>query len=98
MLSIFPFLIVGSMFCVFVCVSRWHSPRDWVQDADGKFGLSPRMLQEGNIWQELWVEAGPMPVSRQVQRIKREWKEGRKEGRNEGGKNKKMGGRKMKEI
>jgi hypothetical protein len=33
---------------------RWHSPRDWVDDGHGGGKLSARMMEPGNLWQELW--------------------------------------------
>ncbi|RIB19800.1 Rab3 GTPase-activating protein catalytic subunit-domain-containing protein [Gigaspora rosea] len=46
---------------------RWHSPRDWIPDNDdpNKGTLSQRMLEEGNLWQELWKKAQRIPASRQ---------------------------------
>jgi Rab3 GTPase-activating protein catalytic subunit len=44
---------------------RWHSPRDWITEADGTCGLSNRMRQPGNLWQELWAEAPAVPVAMQ---------------------------------
>ncbi|CAG8527251.1 3800_t:CDS:2, partial [Paraglomus occultum] len=47
---------------------RWHSPRDWIPDEGDdpdKGCLSPRMLKEGNFWQNLWERARRVPVSRQ---------------------------------
>ncbi|CAB3385640.1 Hypothetical predicted protein [Cloeon dipterum] len=41
---------------------RWYSPRDWIEEENK---LSPRMLIEGNTWQELWSAAKPVPASRQ---------------------------------
>jgi hypothetical protein len=32
---------------------RWHSPRDW----NPQHGLSARMAQPGNMWQQLWYAA-----------------------------------------
>ncbi|KAK4513612.1 uncharacterized protein ATC70_005616 [Mucor velutinosus] len=47
---------------------RWHSPRDWIADADadeegGK--LSARMSEPNNIWQELWKWSKRIPCVRQ---------------------------------
>ncbi|CAG8656870.1 14492_t:CDS:10 [Dentiscutata erythropus] len=46
---------------------RWHSPRDWIPDNDNpnKGTLSQRMLEEGNLWQELWKSAQRIPATRQ---------------------------------
>ncbi|CAJ0650200.1 11526_t:CDS:2, partial [Entrophospora sp. SA101] len=47
---------------------RWHSPKDWIPDDSGdpnKGKLSPRMMAEGNLWQELWMSAKRVPVKRQ---------------------------------
>ncbi|CAG8462395.1 844_t:CDS:10 [Scutellospora calospora] len=46
---------------------RWHSPRDWIpNESDPKKGtLSQRMLEEGNLWQELWKSAQRIPAVRQ---------------------------------
>ncbi|XP_059472784.1 rab3 GTPase-activating protein catalytic subunit [Neocloeon triangulifer] len=41
---------------------RWYSPRDWIEEENK---LSPRMLIEGNTWQELWSAAKPVPAGRQ---------------------------------
>lgn len=32
---------------------RWHSPRDYVEGE----GLSERMREPGNLWQQLWRES-----------------------------------------
>ena len=35
---------------------HWHSPRDWISDNDSDQGrLSERMMEPGNLWQELWM-------------------------------------------
>ncbi|XP_077997168.1 rab3 GTPase-activating protein catalytic subunit-like [Glandiceps talaboti] len=60
---------------------RWYSPRDWVEDEDstmedmetddtgqrssGKGKLSARMMIPGNMWQEVWSQARPVPARRQ---------------------------------
>ena len=40
---------------------RWHSPRDWSEEA----GLSHRMRCPGNVWAELWDQARVVPAARQ---------------------------------
>ncbi|KAJ3017408.1 UNVERIFIED_CONTAM: Rab3 GTPase-activating protein catalytic subunit, partial [Siphonaria sp. JEL0065] len=47
---------------------RWHSPRDWIVDASvepygGK--LSPRMMEAGNLWHEVWNTARRIPAAGQ---------------------------------
>jgi hypothetical protein len=44
---------------------RWHSPKDWILDENGKGHLSKRMSEPSNIWQELWNESERIPCSRQ---------------------------------
>lgn len=51
---------------------RWYSPRDWIEEEeDDEWGqkkghLSPRMLiEENNIWVQMWETAKPVPASRQ---------------------------------
>ncbi|KAJ3123990.1 Rab3 GTPase-activating protein catalytic subunit [Physocladia obscura] len=46
---------------------RWHSPRDWeINDSAPNGGkLSARMMDPGNLWQELWLAARRIPASRQ---------------------------------
>merc|ERR1739838_648318 len=60
---------------------RWYSPRDWIEDEDTEPGtpkgslsshtgtpkgsLSSRMLLPGNMWQEVWSSAIPVPAHRQ---------------------------------
>jgi hypothetical protein len=45
---------------------RWHSPRDWVAPKDGNnASLSGRMQEEGNLWNETWKIAEPLPSKRQ---------------------------------
>eukprot|EP01119_Soliformovum_irregulare_P014226 TRINITY_DN3880_c2_g1_i2.p1 TRINITY_DN3880_c2_g1~~TRINITY_DN3880_c2_g1_i2.p1 ORF type:complete len:735 (+),score=259.26 TRINITY_DN3880_c2_g1_i2:318-2207(+) len=39
---------------------RWHSPRDWEQDK-----LSMRMIQPGNLWENLWEKSVPMASHKQ---------------------------------
>ncbi|CAG8482213.1 13166_t:CDS:10 [Cetraspora pellucida] len=47
---------------------RWHSPRDWIPDDNDptKGTLSQRMLEKGNLWQELWKTAQRIPAVRQT--------------------------------
>ncbi|KAJ3323647.1 Rab3 GTPase-activating protein catalytic subunit, partial [Gonapodya sp. JEL0774] len=45
---------------------RWHSPRDWVERADGSFELSARMRDPGNLWEEIWERAKRVPAARQA--------------------------------
>merc|ERR1712018_655240 len=53
----------GAVLCDFV---RWHSPRDWEDDTHtGKGKLSARMNAPGNLWQETWENAKPVPAKRQ---------------------------------
>jgi Rab3 GTPase-activating protein catalytic subunit len=51
---------------------RWHSPRDFENGA-----LSERMRIPGNLWEETWRSARPIPVSQQV-RLFNETKEAEK--------------------
>ncbi|KAG5885163.1 hypothetical protein JTB14_037472 [Gonioctena quinquepunctata] len=52
---------------------RWYSPRDWIEEKDGldewgqkKGHLSPRMMiEENNIWMQMWESAKPVPANRQ---------------------------------
>ncbi|KAL2915872.1 hypothetical protein HK105_204573 [Polyrhizophydium stewartii] len=44
---------------------RWHSPRDWIETADGKGRLSDRMTDTGNLWRECWEGSRRMPASMQ---------------------------------
>lgn len=51
---------------------RWYSPRDWVEEEEidewgqKKGHLSPRMMiEDNNIWQEMWTVAKPVPANRQ---------------------------------
>ncbi|KAJ8964479.1 hypothetical protein NQ314_004766 [Rhamnusium bicolor] len=51
---------------------RWYSPRDWIEEDEldewgqKKGHLSPRMLiEENNIWVQMWESARPVPASRQ---------------------------------
>ncbi|KAJ3175098.1 Rab3 GTPase-activating protein catalytic subunit [Geranomyces variabilis] len=42
---------------------RWWSPRDWIEDEDGKGGaLSARMKEPGNLWVEMWEAAPAVPA------------------------------------
>ncbi|KAK8961920.1 hypothetical protein KSP40_PGU007480 [Platanthera guangdongensis] len=66
--------------CVLEDFIRWHSPPDWSEmestseyndSADGEGSsrrgrLSKRMLKEGNLWQELWKSAKPLPAVQQT--------------------------------
>lgn len=48
---------------------RWYSPRDWQECSElgeNEFSLSARMSVPGNVWQELWEDAMPVPASEQV--------------------------------
>ncbi|CAD5121612.1 unnamed protein product [Dimorphilus gyrociliatus] len=47
--------------CVLEDFVRWYSPRDLTESGC----LSTRMQVEGNLWQETWNEAKPLPVRRQ---------------------------------
>lgn len=58
---------------------RWYSPRDWVEVKEGDDSslsddqggqtathkLSDRMTLPGNLWQEVWQNAHPVPARRQ---------------------------------
>ncbi|KAJ3219647.1 Rab3 GTPase-activating protein catalytic subunit [Clydaea vesicula] len=44
---------------------RWHSPRDFQFDDDGKGYLSDRMKDPKNLWQEFWRKTKPIPISKQ---------------------------------
>ncbi|XP_065570395.1 rab3 GTPase-activating protein catalytic subunit-like isoform X2 [Artemia franciscana] len=46
---------------------RWHSPTDWISDAESEYGgkLSPRMLIENNTWIETWRNCHAVPARRQ---------------------------------
>jgi hypothetical protein len=44
---------------------RWHSPRDFIIQPDGTGILSDRMIEPGNLWQELWHNAARVPASQQ---------------------------------
>jgi len=47
----------GSILADFV---QWHSPRDWIPPTAGaESTLSPRMLEEGNLWEETWKVSEP---------------------------------------
>lgn len=66
--------------CVLEDFIRWHSPPDWSEmestveandstDGEGssrRGRLSKRMLQEGNLWQELWKSAKALPAVQQT--------------------------------
>ncbi len=58
---------------------RWHSPRDWIEDANGDGGghLSARMETLDNFWRETWLSAKSVPVTRQ-KRLFNESKEAEK--------------------
>lgn len=64
---------------------HWYSPRDWVEeDGQDEFGnnvksghLSARMLVPGNVWQDTWHSARPIPARRQ-RRLFDDTKEGEK--------------------
>lgn len=64
--------------CVLEDFVRWYSPRDWVEVEEKqvdaatneeqtvkKFELSHRMKIPGNMWQEVWESARPVPVRKQ---------------------------------
>eukprot|EP00842_Homolaphlyctis_polyrhiza_P003686 jgi/Hompol1/4318/HPOL_001572-RA len=44
---------------------RWHSPRDWIETADGKARMSDRMMDPGNLWRECWDNANRVPADQQ---------------------------------
>ncbi|TPX62772.1 hypothetical protein SpCBS45565_g06933 [Spizellomyces sp. 'palustris'] len=44
---------------------RWYSPRDWVEEAEGRGGLSGRMKEPGNLWGEIWKTS--LPISADMQ-------------------------------
>ncbi|KAK6946931.1 Rab3GAP catalytic subunit, conserved domain [Dillenia turbinata] len=68
--------------CILEDFVRWHSPPDWTEtelrgegddffsgegDPLGSRGqLSRRMQKEGNLWQELWETAKPVPAVKQA--------------------------------
>ncbi|XP_067939936.1 rab3 GTPase-activating protein catalytic subunit-like isoform X2 [Watersipora subatra] len=72
--------------CVLDDFVRWYSPKDYVlktfMDPDTgdiieKGSLSDRMLVAGNVWQEAWRNAKPVPANRQ-KRLFNDTKEGEK--------------------
>lgn len=58
--------------CILADFVRWHSPRDWALDDETsgttQLGgrLSERMQQPGNLWQTIWDDTSPCPVSKQL--------------------------------
>ncbi|KAK7068094.1 Rab3 GTPase-activating protein catalytic subunit [Halocaridina rubra] len=50
---------------------RWYSPRDWIEQSSDDPSLPPqgslstRMQIPGNMWQEVWGSAKPVPARRQ---------------------------------
>ncbi|XP_022672143.1 rab3 GTPase-activating protein catalytic subunit-like isoform X1 [Varroa destructor] len=63
---------------------RWFSPRDWTEPMRDENGvivkegeLSNRMTLPGNMWQDLWQQAKPIPANRQ-RRLFDDTKEGEK--------------------
>ncbi|MCO5604979.1 hypothetical protein L7F22_059154 [Adiantum nelumboides] len=65
--------------CILEDFVRWYSPPDWSQsqylESSGKDikhetvcrgYLSARMQAQGNLWQELWSSAKPIPAARQA--------------------------------
>ncbi|KAJ1340928.1 hypothetical protein BSLG_004401 [Batrachochytrium salamandrivorans] len=44
---------------------RWHSPRDWIEEAGQVGRLSGRMTDPGNLWRECWEGAKSIPASKQ---------------------------------
>ncbi|KAK6934476.1 Rab3GAP catalytic subunit, conserved domain [Dillenia turbinata] len=68
--------------CILEDFVRWHSPPDWTEtelrgESDDFFSgegdplgsrgqLSRRMQKEGNLWQELWETAKPVPAVKQA--------------------------------
>lgn len=56
---------------------RWHSPRDFIEDEDGKGHLSDRMNMEDNVWKTSWESARPASVAHQT-RLFNESKEAEK--------------------
>ncbi|OQR78540.1 rab3 GTPase-activating protein catalytic subunit-like [Tropilaelaps mercedesae] len=63
---------------------RWFSPRDWTEPVSDDSGtvlkegeLSNRMTLPGNMWQDLWEQAKPVPANRQ-RRLFDDTKEGEK--------------------
>lgn len=65
--------------CILEDFVRWYSPLDWRQDQVSgpsvinleqetqlRGHLSARMQSEGNLWQELWASAKPIPAAKQA--------------------------------
>ncbi|PRW58940.1 serine threonine- kinase Nek1 isoform X5 [Chlorella sorokiniana] len=44
---------------------RWHSPKDCRQGEGSALELSGRMAAKGNVWQQLWDAAKPVPAAQQ---------------------------------
>jgi Rab3 GTPase-activating protein catalytic subunit len=54
--------------CGFEDFVRWHSPRDWEKEEEGKHGpgrLSARMVCPGNAWRRAWEQAAPAAAAQQ---------------------------------
>ncbi|KAH7280441.1 hypothetical protein KP509_37G067800 [Ceratopteris richardii] len=64
--------------CILEDFVRWYSPPDWCRnrslesstqdfkhDTESRGYLSARMQSHGNLWQELWLSAKPIPAARQ---------------------------------
>ncbi|KAJ3108432.1 Rab3 GTPase-activating protein catalytic subunit [Phlyctochytrium planicorne] len=51
--------------CILADFVRWHSPRDWIEDSLGNGHLSSRMLEPGNLWDEIWQSSDPIPANKQ---------------------------------
>eukprot|EP00250_Pteridium_aquilinum_P020712 c24913_g1_i1 orf=752-2845(-) len=65
--------------CILEDFVRWYSPPDWRQspvsessaehfdqETECRGYLSARMQSHGNLWQELWASAKPIPAARQA--------------------------------
>jgi hypothetical protein len=46
--------------CILADFVRWHSPKDWIENSESSGMLSARMLEPGNLWEEIWNSAEPM--------------------------------------
>ncbi len=52
--------------CIVEDFVRWHSPKDWTDDASERGKLSERMANKENIWHQLWSDAKPLAACRQA--------------------------------
>ncbi|EFJ24220.1 hypothetical protein SELMODRAFT_442493 [Selaginella moellendorffii] len=60
--------------CILEDFVRWYSPLDWTEgnpvgkgdEPSLRGSLSTRMRSEGNLWQELWLSARPVPAVMQA--------------------------------